>query len=107
MVIRVQPDAGHPIILLAAPQVFLPVGEFGVNCSKRHEEIFAVSAALGRESSIYTAHVLMKNAVEIPCPHLRDATLAQSSNQLWSLVSHQPPEGPAREADVRVNNHTL
>src|SRR4051794_29902227 len=105
VVVGMQPYPGHPVILCAPAHILLPVGELRIDGSERRQQAVAMRAALRRQSCVDTTDVLVQNPIETSRPSLHDILLAQSRHQVRSFVARQAPKRPAREVDVRVDDH--
>src|SRR5438445_901596 len=105
MIVGMQPNARHPILLAAAPQVFLPIGQLRVHRTERDEKSRAVLFAVRGEPRVDSADIPMQQAVETPYPHLSDSVLPHPRHKVRGLVTRQPPERPSRTVCIRVDNH--
>src|SRR5688572_64250 len=107
VIVGMQPDARHFMLLSATPQIFAPVRQLEIDGAKRKKESRAVSTAILRQPRIGARNIFMEDSVEASRPGLHDAPLPQALDQFRRFVSRQSPEGPAREIHVHVDNHTL
>src|SRR5439155_6068186 len=91
VVVRMQADAGHAMLLVTAAQVFLPVGLARVDRAKGDEEA-GIALALIREPSIDTGQVLVQHALEAAGPRLRNLDATQLLHNVGGLKPGRAPK---------------
>jgi len=85
VVIRMQPDTGHPMDLDAASQFFVPVGRLGVDAAEREEQAAAMLASVDcTQSSI---------RLSVKCSW---AAATRSGSIIWRMVIETSGVPPAR-----------
>jgi hypothetical protein len=101
-----QPNAGHPELLMAATQILLPVWQLGVHRTKWHEQTASLFATGPCQTHVRRSDIFVENPVETPGPGLRDAMLAKFRYQRAGFLQRQMPERPLAKRNVSVNETT-
>ena len=103
LVAGMEPDRAHPVPLVAAAQVFLPVRPHRVHAADRHKQAVAFAPALLRQPLIHPGKVLAEQPLETSRPRLSHAMPSQFDGERRGAVVFQAPEWPGEEMDVRVD----
>src|SRR5947199_152290 len=104
VVIRVQPDAGHVMLLDTTAQVFFPVRQKRIDRSKRDKPYACMRAAFMGEAGIDRRQVLMEQAIKAAGPSLDHAVGTQILHQGGSVIMGQTATRPARQVDIYIND---
>ena len=93
---RVEADAGHVVVFVAAAEVLAPIGQRGIDRAERAEQNWPGFAAIVEKTGVHTGYILVKHAVEIPRPGLSHAAVAELLDQPAKLVARKFAERPSR-----------
>jgi len=104
VVVGMEPDAGHAVLFVATAEVFLPVGQRGIDRAERDQQPRAVSLALLGQPGVDAFDVAVQKPVEAAGPGLRDAAGLELFDQAGRFVAGEPAERPAGEVDVDVDH---
>src|SRR5574340_1579290 len=105
MIIRMKADPRHAVNLMAPPQVLLPVRQLRVDGPEWNQTALPIIAAVPCEPFVRAGKVFVEDTVEASGPCLGHAAFPQPEDQAGRIVASQPPKRPARQADVRVDDH--
>jgi hypothetical protein len=79
--------------------------EFRIDRAERDQHPGPIALAVRREATVHPGDVFVQKALEASSPSLDDAASPEQGNELRRFIPSQSPEGPAREADVHVDDH--
>src|SRR5690242_594851 len=90
---RIQPYAGHAVLLVTTPEVFFPVRPGWIDAANGDEQAIAARAALLRQEAIDRVKLLVQDGLEAAGPRLGNAMLSQLGDQRFGTVVLQLSEG--------------
>ena len=92
---RVQADAGHVVVFVAAAEVLGPIGQHGIDRAKRTEQDWPGSLAFIEKPGVHTSYILVKDAVKTPRPGLSHTAAVELLDEPARLVARESAKRPS------------
>ena len=105
MVVGMETDSRHLVHFLAAPHVFPPVRQLGINGAERDQQIRAVAMAICRQLRVSGRNVFMKYSVESASPRLGHVAFTETGDKISRLISNQSAERPSGQIHIHVDHY--
>ena len=104
VVCRIEPDAAHLVLLVAAPQVLFPIWPDRINAADWDQESTAVLSAFVGQPPVSHVQLLVNHRFEAARPRLHNPVPAQLAHECLGAVVLQPAEGPPENVHVSVDD---
>ena len=100
----INPNAGHFVDLVTAPDILLPIRPRQIDAAKRNQKARALCPAFVRQPRIDPAHILGEQRFETPGPSLDDPVFLELGNQGLRVAVFQRAERPVEQIHIGVDD---
>jgi hypothetical protein len=104
LIAGINPKTRHFVILVTAPNIFLPIRPGQVDAAKRNQKAGTMLAAFGRQTRIDSTHIFGEQRLETPGPGLDDPVPLELCDQSFCMAVLQRAKWPVEQIDIRVDD---